>query len=638
MTTYREGISYRSGVGYRGSEPAVGSGPLWQPAFVTAEDWGRLRVTIGRRGSVPTDVTFLRDVPVAVESFSYADPFGPETAVIRFPQFTPFELPGAGDLSWLSRWARVNIERVHPDGSTSTLLWPGHVVAWDFEASERDAHLTLTCVGTLHQLMRFKRLMGSNRNTATLEAILANEYSMNSRVSLDFDGALSVSGGPTGFSYGNRPHGMPAIDYVRDLLSRSVVDTSGDQWTVHADGRVPLLVKRSAYGSTWTYTVGTQGLSFRLSQDHSQGTNVIYGEGVDTAGGGGKWRNYYSLPSTPVNTDFFQPIGYATNVHGFDEVGDGTLTDNSVRVDATEPRWEQFVNFGEGYSLTTAKTLAARLIERDKNPGWVGAMTARVDPEEGSRMSIREGDRISLKHHTAAGTTTTLYVSRVELRKQGDLYAAELTVSERPADSDLVQRIIDRNRSGQDPARRLQLGRQSFTVADSKFPWDDSNGAGWYPRARKFDGTSTVSLGANAWTVTEIVGSEGPDTIIKTEFRSNTSTTVFAVAICDWNVNPANLPANPLTATTDWFQNVPGILYAAGMSGQRAGYYPSTEAAGGGVTGVHIDEDAWSIHHSRGTPSGAGDSSNSGGTAKLWVAVFPSEACNMHGRLYHGTE
>lgn len=622
-------------------------GPAWTPSSDADNDWGRLRATaapIGASGF--TDITSsLRGAPIEITSFSFTDPFGPEAAVLTAQQVTPFDTFGSGDLAWIADGTRINIEWVHTDEATVTVLWEGTLESVDLDWNETGGSTVFTCSGALFQSGDYQRLRGVSRQAASLEAILANEFSPAAGVRPNlYTLPLIVSGGPTGLSFQGRPGGITAIDYVRDLLSRSAIDSGADQWTVQwQTPRQPVLVKRSAWGTTYHLSAGQPGLSVRVTQDWSQTYNVIYGEGVDTLGGGGTWSNLHFFG--PDDAVFYEPLAYDTSVHGYDEDGSGGLTDNTSRLITSRRRRERYIAFGEGFSLNDAKDLASQYLTRDSDPGWVGEATLRVGPEESvHNLELKAGDRFVIRQLAGSGSTgKTFSAAHVVHQRQGGLYTTTLTLDTKNRDADVLQKILERNKAGLSPAKRLQLGRSSTQVEDSKFPWDDTNGAGWLPRSRAprfnsgIEGSQTVSCTGGQWNTFEILGSEGPDLIVLTELYASLATT-YAVCVTDWNVNTANLPSNPLTATTDWFSNVPGILYAAGMSGQRCGYWPGTEANGDSVTGVMKDEDTWTIIHDRGTPgadSGADDTS--GNPSRLWISIYPTDTCTFHGRLHHGT-
>lgn len=601
------------------------------------ENWGRLRILIGEPGAAMVDCTFFRGIPTLVQSVSWSDPFSDETLVIQFPQISPFEQYGVGALAWLGPFSNVVLQRVHPDGVTTSTLWEGLTVEYQQNLDERAGTLTVTCIGILHQVGFYVRAPKSSRAPDTLEVICANEFSTadGNRPHLRTN-PLTVTGGPTGISFVHRPAWLDARAFLFEMLSRSALSGS-DQWTIRKVApRTPNLIKRSAYGSTWTMTCGTPGLSLRLNADFTTQRNGIYGEGVDTYGGGGKWRNFILKPE-----EYFQPLSYDTSVHPHDEDGSGGLTTNYARLDRDDVRIEDFINFGEGVSRSEAQSMAELYRIRDHFVGYAGSATLRSDPVEGSRFDIREGDLFVIPYHVDNPSGTNLHVAKVEWNWPD--MSVTLSLDTKNRDNDVLQRILERKREGTSPAKRLQLGRDSGQIADSKFPWDTEAGSGWFPRTRTprfnggVEGSQTVSCTGGTWTITEILGGEGPDTIVRTLIRASISTP-FAVVVTDWKITSADLPVNPLTAAATWYQNVTGLLYAAGSLGQRAGYYPSTEVDGGAVTGVHVDEDAWTVTHSRGEPEGVGGDDYSGSPAKLWVGIFPLSTANFRGLLTHGVE
>ena len=587
----------------------------WVPTSVTEEEWGTLRVSVYPDGGTPEDVTEFRGVACEVVSWSYGDPLADEAAVVRFPQITPFDALGVGDLDWLTAWANIDIERVHPDDST-TMLWEGLIASWDWEQDERGQSLTVSAMGCLQQVGLFKRSPKANRNADSLEVIMDNEFaSTTNRASLR-NNALVVTGGPTGIEFVHRPAWIDARSFVLEMLGRSAIDGGTDQWTIQKIApRTPNLIKRSAFGDTYTMTVGTPGLTLRLSQDFSETRNVIYGEGVDTFGGGGKHRNFYLKPE-----EYFQPYAYDVDVHGFDEGANGSIVDNTARVDTGIVRIEDHINFGEGVSLEEAKAIAAQYVARDSTPGITGTAVLRSDPEEGSRFDLVAGDRFKAKQLAGSGDTgTTFNIAHVNV--DWERGAVTLALDTKNRDWEVLEKILERNREGQSPARRMQIGRDSGQISEAKFPWDDSNGAGWVPRERKFNGTSAVTLPANTWVIQEIIGSEGPDEIIKSEFYASTAAE-FHVSVYDWGITSTDLPSDPFAAGA-WDE--PPVGFQVGW-----GHFDWIPVE------TLIDETPWTFTHSRGTPGDVGSLNDSGSPARLWVAMRAKTACTMHGRLYHG--
>jgi len=56
---------------------------------------------------IDTDVTFFRDIPVQILSLDYADPFGPTTATLSFPQITGFD--SKASIPWLKPFTNVDV-------------------------------------------------------------------------------------------------------------------------------------------------------------------------------------------------------------------------------------------------------------------------------------------------------------------------------------------------------------------------------------------------------------------------------------------------------------------------------------------------------------------------------------------------
>lgn len=117
----------------------------WDPT-VARSAWGRLQVIIDGE-----DVTFFRDVPTEVRSWSSGDPFDDATAVIVFPQVSPFEKAGVGTLSWLKGHALVDIRLVRPNGTRKT-LWEGMIASIEDLVDSSSASVTVECIGALYQL------------------------------------------------------------------------------------------------------------------------------------------------------------------------------------------------------------------------------------------------------------------------------------------------------------------------------------------------------------------------------------------------------------------------------------------------------------------------------------------------------
>lgn len=612
---------------------------LFASSSTTVEPFGVPQLLTAAAGGIPTDVTLFRDCPVEIVSWADADPMGDLLGIFRFPQITPFDTLGSGSLAWVFDGAQFTFQFVDPD-DPDTVVWvafEGLLESIDFDDDEA---LVITCLGANLQVRDYARAPGVDNPTYDIgEGIASNlDASPGVRPHLQL-AAPVVTGGATSTTIGITAHKRGAWEhadqFISDLLSLAVED-DGDQWTLLLDRpRTPNIVKRDSTTVDWTLTLGTPGFKLRPSQDYSQTYGIVYGEGVDRAGG-----RYRNLHIDDDGTVFYQPLAYKDFLHPFDEDGSGGLTADDGRLDLSKRRRERFINFGEGIDRDEAQALAQQYLDRDYDPGWIATAELRIDPQEGSRHKIKAGDNLKVKYFAGSGATGTLFhVAQTE----HTLDSVRLTLDTKARDRLALEEILRRQREGMTPSRALRLGRDADQVTSRKVPWDDDAGAGYYPttRAPRFnagsEGTQTVSLTANTWHIERIVASESDWVAIIDWYTS--SSTPFALAIFDWAIGTSDLPTNPLTTASDWTvtpAQIPGCLYAIGRQGQRAGYWPGFEEDGDAATGRHYDDGGFQISHQRGTPTGSGDDSNSGSPAFLWVAQFAAATCTSHGRLRLG--
>ena len=116
----------------------------WEPQIEVGV-WGRTQVVIGG-----TDVTFFRDVPVQLQSWSSGDPFDDATCVMSFSQISPFEKHGVNDLAWLKGHEVVDVYLVRPN-ETKKKLWEGMIASIEEDITEDGSSVTIQCIGALYQ-------------------------------------------------------------------------------------------------------------------------------------------------------------------------------------------------------------------------------------------------------------------------------------------------------------------------------------------------------------------------------------------------------------------------------------------------------------------------------------------------------
>lgn len=183
----------------------------WQPTSIIREDWGRLRLIIGGQ-----DVTFFRNKPAMIRSWSDNEPFGDAYLVVGFPQITPFEkLP-----AWLGDYVNVDLEVVKPNGGLQT-LFEGVFATEDDRLSQTENGLEITCIGALYQLDFFRKIpemfrWGNSEDDIML--LISREFDRRLRPSLR-TASIKVPGwcGITYDQIGSWQ--MSLTGYIQELLS-----------------------------------------------------------------------------------------------------------------------------------------------------------------------------------------------------------------------------------------------------------------------------------------------------------------------------------------------------------------------------------------------------------------------------------
>lgn len=234
-------------------------------------------------------------------------------------------------------------------------------------------------------------------------------------------------------------------------------------------------------------------------------------------------------------------------------------------------RVEAHYSFGSGLTLKDGIRAGEQVIARAKDPSFYGTITLSADPEEGSRLDIRPGENILLKHHRTSGVapinsneglipivgSTDLWLNKdtgfvweyvvaeylpygylfhiASVELDFDTLEMKLTVDTKARDLATLDQIIVRNKEGlRDPAKRLQLGRASGVHNDLTLPWDYEAGAGYIPTNFKNWGGHSPAQNASfyihvngsagsdfrdRWTIKPILGAE-KGTIMRTQITA----------------------------------------------------------------------------------------------------------------------
>lgn len=563
---------------------ALGRPVDWQIASTTQADWGSVRVFVGS-----TDVTFLRGVPTEVKSWSFVEPFGYGPAEIAFPQISPYDTLGAGDLSWFKQGMDVTLTRLHPDGSQSP-LWEGFAASWEPDQSEDGYTFGLHLSGALQQANLEPHPPAWETQRVDLGIAIGNALN---RVPGRRYGVLPFT--VTNIGTRNRGGWSTVLDYVQELLSTAYNSDGTKQWTVTcAPGRQPRLHVKDTTTQHWTVSMGAPGVLLRESSDITSTVNVIYGEGIDDATGC-RWRNS-RYPSTYDSPVFVPLVGVSQNMpYLYDNEtgdGDGVGWDVNPAYDPTRLRVARYENYGSGVTLAEGVQSARAELKRDVNPGWSGTLELTTDPEEGSKLDIRAGQNIGIRHHHGAAVRL-FHIAQADVAQDGPGWKVTLTVDTNARDTITLAGIRARDKeAATDPARRLNPPRRRARQTMDEHPvFDCESGAGK---------VAPFTAAGGAWTVKRVPFAAW-GSIVRSTFSTSGPTT-FAAAVFGKVVTPSQVAAlvpSPLTAEAPWDAPADdlsdlGLQVAWGSSTQAGGYYPGQQDKPPAiVTGRMVDDAQW---------------------------------------------
>lgn len=545
----------------------------WTKASTVVADWGKLKVVIDG-----VDVTNFRGVPVQVKSWSIGEPFGYKTAEIAFPQITPFEpLP-----SWLDNFADVRILLVRPD-ATEKILWRGLFADEEDSATDSGSGMTIQCVGALYQAdFYLKKPQMTEVIAEDLLTIITRELDPEQRSGARW---APVAGPATGINFQQAGSWEPVLTgFIQDLLGRAAT-ALGDQWTLDiTDALVPTLKLKDMTTNHWSFFVGQPGITHGLSRDFIMSPSAFYGEGVDRQMC--HWRNTRYPPYGTVGPNgseppFFQPVIEDTKSNKWEKVvADGQIVGINPDWDNDVVRVESYQNFGSYITREEAADSAA--VEHGRRqPRYVGSITMKVDPEEGSRFEIAAGQNILFRGHRGV-VGRTMHI--VDTSVDWESLTVTLTVDEAAQDYVTVAAIMERDRATTDPALRKQRTyRNSRAIRDQKAAeWDCESGAGYLP------GTD---IAATTWTTIQVPGGTA-GTVINTNITT-TPAAAFSLGVFD-RPPPVGM-GNPFADDDFWdqFGEETGLLIAWGSGTQRAGYSPGSESGDDAITGLLEDNASW---------------------------------------------
>lgn len=496
----------------------------WLPT-ATHNGAGQFAVFLSSAGEDVTEdtqkeVTYLRGVPVQIDSYSFGDPFSDAVAQLTFPQITPLDDMRAKGLRLIRLWSAVDIywvpasltqtssrdiQVVHPQTNQKTMwlnyaskqkLWEGYIVSLD----PGDDGLKVQCQGALYELDRYLAKPEYPPRPIAFDRLLKRVFDPDTRPirtkSLDrvfpagwsktFPGGKATPYKPMGFKKGRNWTGFATRNtgswdrlltgFTQDLLSQMYTTkgcgagiVKGNQWTIRMyEGRQPKLeIRDSNRTPDFSLWYGQPGVEARLTWDGMNVTNIIYGKG--TGFDGVEWQNL-DMSNDGSSTDYL-PIAYHPSMYPLDEV----KSRHNIPI-------ETYVNFGNGVTLDQAMSSAEKMLIRDSQPGWTGEITIKMDPSSSLSMwKIKAGMTVLLKNYT--GIDIRLHIAEVTCSPANG--SVTLRVDSRYRDLLTLEELQARVRDPLTPVKMLQVNRRSITLNDMVFPWSYENGAGMMPRKAK---------------------------------------------------------------------------------------------------------------------------------------------------------
>lgn len=652
----------------------------WGTTSLTTVDTGRFQIVVN-----DVDVTYFRDVPTKISSIEFNEPYDDGPCIIEFPQISAFDVLGTDrsgttgepgdDLSWLTDWADVDIWLVPADYPSSPKIkfWEGLVAAFR-ETYGESTSLTAECIGALYQLDMYVRAPLYVFEEQSVKELM--EFNFNSREHLRTQPLLVEGTVPAEFTTRNTGSWNRLLtEYMTELLSH-MVEADGSQWTLMMnEDRQPVLKKKDLTTVHWTVPLGQRGVKTELQRELMQAPNVFYGEGVDEAGA--RWSNATTGPDVAGT---YAPIAYKEEVHPIRDSGGNLLPEtdlNAVRV-------EQQIDFGAKITLDEGITWAERELAKNGDFGWVGTITMRSDPEEGSRFLIRAGDNIKLKNwHNTGATGQLFHVSKVV--HDVEALTSTLTVDTNGRDTRALLEAMRRNRAASiTPWKSINVKSLSSIVDDEKRNWDLAAGAGYIPSTSKssqdaiYQGASRTSAphrpvddtfvepdrygtnylwvkgtgGHENWAVgTTKVSEVGLVRTIRVQAfdaGGNPKAVPFHVSVYTSLVGPSTFATFDPFENNVWRPDTFGNLFAqppflvigwgavTNGESQKAGFWPGLQSQGDAATGIFQDDSEWSYNlHPTDTVDPVTETTNNGW---LYIAIYCESEAYFQGKLMRGVQ
>jgi peptidoglycan hydrolase-like protein with peptidoglycan-binding domain len=312
--------------------------------------------------------------------------------------------------------------------------------------------------------------------------------------------------------------------------------------------------------------------------------------------------------------------------------------------DATIPRIEDYIPFGDNVSKALGRKSAKQIVGRNYPAGRTGTIILTADPQELSRWDLYAGQNIKVKNYN--GTDVLLHI--VSRERNWQEQTVTLTVDEKARDLLTYAAIEQRDKDVSDLTRRHTFGRTRSRVMNDYGQWLCEDGAGEIPLMNQQAGfwnvqriaaapkgsIERISLAMGSGLTEHILNKAIAHTINSVSGAARGAVLIFDGPVTANGIARLTGMSTPITSLGDGTLpvdhnqdalNAMGLIYAAGGPGNAIGFYPNNDPGDGSSTNLTgMFEDGGSIQFG---PTGR---------YWLWVAVWTSTSCKVGGRLFPG--
>jgi hypothetical protein len=217
------------------------------------------------------------------------------------------------------------------------------------------------------------------------------------------------------------------------------------------------------------------GVKISVTQDYSQKTNFVYGNGKSLSGNTFNGAQY----SADGNSNWFEPFAASDEVYPADR--------NNQKFSSNILRKEVALTFYDGLDAGDASLVAQRHLEMFADPGITGNLTLDTDPQllDGTgfaRQMVTAGRTVLVKGLFGNKDGIIFHVTSASLDGNNTL---SLTIDNKFRDQLTVQEIRKRGRDSLVVSRLMGIGEYRPSVDDLLFPWSYDLGAGYVPLSSK---------------------------------------------------------------------------------------------------------------------------------------------------------